>query len=115
MVYILRVQKTYGRIARKLKPLRCPPLWEEPRDCRKTRGDSVGIPAIHGGEDVKYRVPTLSVAPCCDRAFPRAVVLQSFSNSRASPQAQSPPAAAAQTAADASAGVAPAIPACQSS
>src|SRR5205809_2101840 len=62
-----------------------------------------------------YRVPTLSVAPCCDRAFPRAVVLLSFSNSRASPPAQSPPAVPAQTAADASAGVAPAIPACQSS
>src|SRR5205085_4581359 len=81
----------------------------------KPAGDSVGIPAIHGGEDVKYRVPTLSVAPCCDRAFPRAVVVQSWSNSRASPPAQSPPAAQAQTAADASPGAAPAVQACQSS
>jgi len=29
-------------------------LWEEPRDSRKTSGDSVGIPAIHGGEDVNF-------------------------------------------------------------
>ena len=31
-------------------------LWEEPRDSRKTRGDTVGIPAIHGREDVKVLV-----------------------------------------------------------
>src|SRR6266566_4372077 len=37
----------------KVKPLRSPPqAWEEPRDSPKTSGDSVGIPAIHGGEDV---------------------------------------------------------------
>ena len=30
-------------------------LWEEPRDSRKTSGDSVGIPAMHGGEDVKLK------------------------------------------------------------
>src|SRR6266480_4092272 len=29
-----------------------PVKWEEPTDSRKTGGDSVGIPAIHGGEDV---------------------------------------------------------------
>ena len=47
----LRVEKTYGRIARKLSLLvssaEVGRLGEEPRDSRKT-----GIPAIHGGEDV---------------------------------------------------------------
>ena len=37
------------------------PLWEEPRDSRKTSGD-LGILAIHGGEDVKGSTSVLQVS-----------------------------------------------------
>src|SRR5256885_9762764 len=80
-VYILRVQKTYGRIARKVKPLAWSSaevrrLSEEPRDSRKTSGDSVGIPAIHGGEDVNIADETaLGLTPVNSSERPRTLML----------------------------------------
>src|SRR6266576_5753723 len=38
-------------------------LWEEPRDSRKTRGDSVGIAAIH--VDIKNDAPSRGVICYC--------------------------------------------------
>ena len=40
-----------------------PVKWEEPRDSRKTSGDSVGIPAIHGGEDVNRKKDQMRISP----------------------------------------------------
>ncbi len=54
----------------KVKPLRSPPLKyggcgrNPPKNSRKTSGDSVGVPAIHGGEDVKSK-------SFCGSQFPR--------------------------------------------